>query len=463
MCSNGIEFVSVSDGVPEDHPRLRDVSAFCGVLLGLGAVFEELFATLLQQSPITCVIRDLRFSAAHVAAKKLGIPVVGFITPSAIAGQCFFHLPTFLSTGSLPLPPPPAHAPTPSLDLPTLTLGPPRSDEEAAARRAPLTCLPGGSPTMRVEDLPTPLLTHDIDSFWYRLYQMQNPLLPECDCILYNTFRDLEGDVLDAMNGMNSNVYAVGPLVLNSETTVDGVEEVAMAGVESALWEEDRVSLSWLDARSPSSVLFVSFGSMATISVEQMQEFARGLEMSGHAFLWVMRSDLIENMCENKEFESVFSEFVVRTRDRGLLVPWVPQTAVLSHPSVAAFLTHCGWNSAIESISCGVPMLGWPRFADQNTNCHYITHVWKIGLQFESQVRGGSAVVPKEEIARKVRQIMAAEGMDMEVDKIRTNSRKFQKAASNAVAKGGSSQTALATFVELIQKRTKHWSPPQDS
>lgn len=316
---------------------------------------------------------------------------------------------------------------------------------------------------MRVEDLPTPLLTHDIDSFWYRLYQMQNPLLPECDCILFNTFHDLEGDVLDAMSGMNSNVYAVGPLVLNSETTVDGVEEVAMAGVESALWEEDRVSLSWLDARSPSSVLFVSFGSMATISVEQMQEFARGLEMSGHAFLWVMRSDLIENMCENKEFESVFSEFVVRTRDRGLLVPWVPQTAVLSHPSVAAFLTHCGWNSAIESISCGVPMLGWPRFADQNTNCHYITHVWKIGLQFESQVRGGSAVVPKEEIARKVRQIMAAEGMDMEVDKIRTNSRKFQKAASNAVAKGGSSQTALATFVELIQKRTKHWSPPQDS
>jgi aminoglycoside N3'-acetyltransferase len=110
-----------------------------------------------------------------------------------------------------------------------------------------------------------------------------------------------------------------------------------------------------------------------------------------------------------------------------------------------------------------VPMLGWPRFADQNTNCHYITHVWKIGLQFESQVRGGSAVVPKEEIARKVRQIMAAEGMDMEVDKIRTNSRKFQKAASKAVAKGGSSQTALTTFVELIQKRPKHWSPPQDS
>ncbi|KAG0601345.1 hypothetical protein M758_11G103200 [Ceratodon purpureus] len=446
-----IEFVSVSDRLCEGH-RLQDAVAFCNGLLEMGPVFEELFRELLQKSSITCVIRDSRFSAVHYAGKKLGIPVVGLVTSSAISTQCNYHLSTFLSTGILPLPPPPAHDPTPSLDLVNLTLGPPRSDEEAAVRRAPLTCLPGGSPTMRVEDLPPVLLTHDIDSFWHRMFlETQNPLLPECDCVLYNSFHGLEGDVLDAMSGLNANIFAVGPLILSSTTTVAGVEDVGMAPAGSGLWEEDRVCLSWLDARSSDSVLFVSFGSIASMSLEQMQEFACGLEMSGHAFLWVVRSDLIEDMCKDKEFERIFSEFVARTKDRALLVPWVPQIAVLSHPSVAAFLTHCGWNSVTESISGGVPMLAWPRIADQNTNCHYITHVWKIGLRFESQVRDGNAVVAKEEVAHKVKRIMAVEGSDMEVDAIRLNSRNFQEAAKKAVAKGGSSQRALTAFVELIQ------------
>ncbi|KAG0601343.1 hypothetical protein M758_11G103000 [Ceratodon purpureus] len=458
---NDIGFVSVSDGFPDDHPRLRDATAFLTGLLEMGPAFEELFIKLLHKSPITCVIRDIRFWAAQNAAKKLGIPVVAFASPSAIFTQCQFHLPTFVSSRILPLPPPPAHAPTPSLDARTMILGPPRSAEEAAARQAPLTCLPGGSPTMKVEDLPTPLLTHEPDTFWYRFYQISNPLLPECDCILFNTFHDLEGDVLDAMSDMNSNIFAVGPLILNSTTTADGVEEVAIAGAGSALLDEDHLCLSWLDARSPNSVLYVSFGSIATMSVEQMQEFACGLEISGHAFIWVVRSDLIDDMCENKEFERIFSEFVERTKDRALLVSWAPQTAVLSHPSVAAFLTHCGWNSIIESVSSGVPMLGWPQFYDQNTNCRYITHVWKIGLRFESQVRDGSAVVPKEEVALKVRQIMAPDGTNMEVDEIRSNSRNFQKAGREAVAKGGSSERALTTFVELVRKKAIHSSPPQ--
>ncbi|KAG0601347.1 hypothetical protein M758_11G103400 [Ceratodon purpureus] len=459
---NDIEFVSISDGLPDDHPRLRDVTAFCGALLDMGPMFDELFRDLLQKGPITCVIRDMRFSAAHDAAKKLGIPVVGFVTPSAIAGQCFFHLLRFVSAGLLPLPPPPAHASTPSLDPVNLSLGPPRSDEEAAARRAPLTCLPGGSPTMKVGDLPTNMLSHDLDSFWYRLYQIQNPLLTDCDCLIYNTFHALESDVLDSMSDMNSNIFALGPLILKLTTALDGVEEVAIAGAGSALLDEDHICLSWLDARSPNSVLYVSFGSIATMSVEQMQEFACGLEMSGHAFIWVVRSDLIEDMCENKEFERIFSEFVVRTKDRALLVPWAPQTAVLSHPSVAAFLTHCGWNSIIESVASGVPMLGWPRFADQSTNCHYVAHVWNIGLDFLSEVRGESAVVTKEEVALKVRQIMAPDGTDTKVDNIQSNSRNFQMAARKAVAKGGSSQTALTAFVELVQKKAKQ-SPLQDS
>ena len=451
----------MSDGLPDDHPRLHKWNEFSVAILSMGPAFEELFVKMLRQSPISCVIRDIRFTAVHESATKLGIPVVGIAACPAIALQCALKVPTLLSMGILPLPPPPAHS-TPSVHPVAMTLGLPRSEQEAAARQVPLTgIVPGASPTMRVEDIPTHFLTHELVSHWAR-----NPLLPDCDCLLLNSFHDLEGDVLDAMAGeLHFPVLAVGPLILDSTTTQDGVEEVVIAGAGGALREEDPLALSWLDGRSPKSVLFVAFGSEATPSMEQMEEFAHGLERSGHAFLWVVRSDTIENMCEvNKDFEAMFSEFVRRTRDRGLLVSWAPQIAVLCHPSVDAFLTHCGWNSTIESIASGVPMLGWPRFADHTTDCHYITQVWKVGLAFQSHesVKDGSMVVPREEVDQKVRKMMAmGEDTEQEVAEIRANSRKFKMAARKAVARGGSSHAALAKFVALVESwRTKQHHPP---
>jgi hypothetical protein len=464
MCRKGIEFLSVSDGLPDDHPRLRKWNEFSVAILAMGPVFEELFVSLLRRSPIACVIRDIRFTAVQESAKKLGIPVVGIAACPAIALQCALKVPTLLSMGILPLPPPPADT-APSVHPVAMTLGPPRSEQEAAARQAPLTgVVLGASPTMRVEDMPTHFLTHELVRHW-----TSNPLLPDCDCLLLNSFHDLEGDVLDAMAGeLHCHVLAVGPLVLNSSRTEDGAEEVTIAGANGGLREEDPVALSWLDGRNPSSVLFVSFGSEATASMEQTTEFAHGLEMSGHAFLWVIRSDTVENMCEvDKDFEAMFSEFVRRTRDRALLVSWAPQTAVLSHPSVGAFLTHCGWNSTIESIASGVPMLGWPRFADHTTDCHYITQVWKVGLALESResAEDGNMVVPREEVDRKVRKMMATgEETEQEVAEIRTNSKKFEMAARKAVAEGGSSHVALAKFVALVESwRTKQHHPPLPS
>ena len=123
MCSKDIEFVSVSDGLPYDHHRLHDLPALFDATLGMGPAFEKLFINLLRESLITCVIRDAIMTVAHERARKLGIPVVGFATPSAIAMHCVYHLSTLVTAGILPILPPPPNAPTPSLNAVTLTLG----------------------------------------------------------------------------------------------------------------------------------------------------------------------------------------------------------------------------------------------------------------------------------------------------------------------------------------------------
>ena len=158
---------------------------------------------------------------------------------------------------------------------------------------------------MRADDLPTLMLSHDLDSFFPNFFrEFQNPLLPACECILYNSFHALEGDILDAMAGdMNSHIYAVGPLIFDSTVISTSTsssynvvedEDISLAGGgSSSFWEEDLIPLAWLDHQTPNSVVFVSFGSLVTVSMQQMQEFASGLEQSGHAFLWMIRPDII--------------------------------------------------------------------------------------------------------------------------------------------------------------------------
>nr|KYP71899.1 Hydroquinone glucosyltransferase [Cajanus cajan] len=206
--------------------------------------------------------------------------------------------------------------------------------------------------------------------------------------------------------------------------------------------------LAWLDEQPRGSVLFVSFGSGGTLSSAQINELALGLESSGQRFLWVVKSP--SEKAANASYFIAESEadplhllpegFAERTKGRGLLVPsWAPQPQVLAHPSTGGFLTHCGWNSILESVVNGVPLLAWPLFAEQKMNAFMLTHDVKVALRPNVSQNG---FVDKHEIATVVKCLM--EGQDGK--KLRYRIKDLKDAAAKALAHDGASTNHISTL-----------------
>ncbi|KAL9250598.1 Hydroquinone glucosyltransferase-like protein [Drosera capensis] len=260
--------------------------------------------------------------------------------------------------------------------------------------------------------------------------------------ILVNTFEELEGG---ALRGLREDVgwpsvYPVGPLVQSVGTKNE--EVVGQRGKEC---------LTWLDGQAPGSVLFVSFGSGGTLSWDQINELALGLEMSEQRFLWVARSP--NNRTTSATFFNAGSQevnplgflpegFVGRTHGRGLVVSsWAPQIHVLAHGSTGGFLTHCGWNSTLESVVHGVPLIAWPLYAEQKMNAVMLVDGLKVALRPKA---GEGGLIGREEIARVARALMEGEeGKDL-----RARMRDLKYAAAKALSDDGSSIKALDAVVK---------------
>ncbi len=180
------------------------------------------------------------------------------------------------------------------------------------------------------------------------------------------------------------------------------------------------------------------------MSVAQLHQVALGLEASQQPFLWVLRPGIAEGKA------AVLPEgFAERIGERGRIVQWTPQVKVLSHPSVGGFLTHNGWNSTLESISMGVPVIGWPLGAEQFLNCRFCKEIWKIGMDFESRVEDENGIVPWEEVEKVVRAMMEGpQGKEL-----RRSAARLKEAATKAVMEGGSSYRNLDRFAKDMTAR----------
>ena len=126
-----------------------------------------------------------------------------------------------------------------------------------------------------------------------------------------------------------------------------------------------------------------------------MAELAYGLFNSNIPFLWVVRSSEANKLPEG---------FTDEAKERGLIITWIPQLDVLAHRAVGCFLTHCGWNSTIEALSLGVPIVAFPQWADEPMNAKYAESVWNVGVRTR---RNGAGLVSKEEVERCVKEVIS--------------------------------------------------------
>ncbi|KAJ7567144.1 hypothetical protein O6H91_02G133400 [Diphasiastrum complanatum] len=203
------------------------------------------------------------------------------------------------------------------------------------------------------------------------------------------------------------------------------------------------------------TVLYVSFGSIFKGLVAQIQELALGLEASNQSFLWVLHSPPVSQSSEPTGSNSLPEGFQSRVAGGGLIVSsWAPQQLILSHPSTGGFMTHCDWNSTLESISMGVPTIAVPQFGDQRTNCRLMVDLLKMGVEAVRGVRGADGILDRKEVERVARCMMASkEGMAM-----RKRAKELGDLAYRAVASSASSETNLQAFIRHLQSSPATWS-----
>nr|XP_027118770.1 UDP-glycosyltransferase 74E2-like [Coffea arabica] len=347
--------------------------------------------------PVKVIMHDLLLPRALETVYKLGIPVAAFSTQSCAVCAIYNHV----RRGTLKIP-----LEKPNISLPSL-------------------------PVLESNDLP---------SFVYDPCAYPDPsgvlldqitILEKADWIFFNTFDNLEKEVLE----WTANQYpikSIGPAIpsvyLDKRLKDDTDYSLSLFKPTT------KSCMEWLDSKEIDSVVYVSFGSLSDIGENQLAEIAWGLMRSDYNFLWVIRAS---------EESKLPSNFQSKARDKGLILNWCPQLEVLSQQAVGCFMTHCGWNSTLEALSLGVPMVTMPVWVDQTTNSKYIVDVWDAGVRVQADENG---VLQREEVEMTIKEVMRGE----KANKLRKNALRWKELAIKAMSDGGSSDQNIEEFVSSM-------------
>ncbi|KAM0936940.1 putative 7-deoxyloganetin glucosyltransferase [Dioscorea sansibarensis] len=417
-------FETIPDGLgPFDENMIpQDVKELCQSTHEIWAIpFHDLIVEPNDRStsgmpPVKCIISNVFTRFTLPTSQELHIPNIFFCSLSACGFWGFFNYQQLMDRGLVPFKS--------------------KGDLFNGYLNKEVDWIPGLK-NMRIKDMPSFIRTTDPEDFWFNFVKDEIQSAVSATAIIFNTFDDLEREVLETMSPVLPPMYSVGPLGLI-------LKEMPTSPLESAgskLWKENPGCIEWLDGKREGSVVYVNFGSIAVMSNKQLVEFAWGLVNCGHDFLWVIRSDIVKG--ENPVLPEGFLN-EINERGRGLLAGWCPQEKVLMHPSIGAFLTHCGWNSTMESKCAGVPMICYPFLADQQTNCHYACSEWAIGMEIENSEK-------REEVGRLIRELMDGE----KGKEIKKRAFEWKELATRATKPDGSSWKNLERVIDEVLQLMK--------
>ncbi|CAL5043240.1 unnamed protein product [Urochloa decumbens] len=418
------------NGLFADYPRVRRVDMH---LLPLDASefasedpfflrWEALRRSVHQLGPIvtaatpavTAIVTDITLTSCVVPiAKELRVPCHVLFPTAATMLALNAHYPIYLDQQQLNNEAGPAAAVVGDIDIPGVF-------------RVPRSSLP-------------PALL-DVNKLFTKQFTDNGRLVTQADGILVNTFDFVEPAPLAALRGGKivpgyPPVYTIGPLKSHATTTK---AETGGDGSQSQLDE-------WLGQQPARSVVYVAFGNRSAARLDQIREIAAGLEASGYPFLWVLKTTKVDRE-DDAELSDVLGEgYLERVRGRGFVTKgWVEQEALLKHPSVGMFLSHGGWNSALEASSSGVPVLVWPQLGDHRVNAMAAVSAgigaWAEGWGWD----GDERMVTGEEVAAKVKEVMDDE-------KLRASVAVAREEAAKAVAEGGTSYRNMHEFVAKLK------------
>jgi UDP-glucoronosyl and UDP-glucosyl transferase len=286
--------------------------------------------------------------------------------------------------------------------------------------------------------LPKHIAESDGTDDWSQFFKRQNIFLHKTDAVVINTVEEFEPLGLGMLRKtLKFPIWPIGPLL-------------ALADEPSLTKSEDETTImTFLDSQQPTSVLYISFGSQNSIQPEQMMQLAQGLESSGCAFIWVIRPPIgSDPRCGFRdEWLPYGFKDRIKQKKKGLLIHrWAPQLKILGHRSTRAFLSHCGWNSILESMSYGVPIVGWPVGGEQSFNSMMLV---KLGLGVEL-ARGvlDSSLPTKEKVEEVVDLVIGANAKGTEIQRRAKECRDVMSKAWDV--EGGSSLKNLLEFVQWI-------------
>ncbi|XP_028801346.1 7-deoxyloganetin glucosyltransferase-like [Neltuma alba] len=419
-------FETIPDGLPQSETDAQDIPALIdSTRKHCYGPLKELIGKLNSLSSssgvpaVSCIIADANMGFAEKVADEFGIPEIRFWTASACGLLGYLQYDELVKRGIFPF-----------------------KDENFANNGTSDATLDWvtGMKSIQHKDLPNFIRFKSLSEF---LFEYKASVSEECmksSSIIINTFQELESEVLEVIMAKNPNVYNIGPLQLLNRHFIHQEKENDQFKSSSGLsfWKSDSKCIQWLDQWKPSSVIYVNYGSIAVMTEQNLKEFAWGLAESRHPFLWIVRPNLV-NGESNNETSNLPKEFLDEIKDRGYITSWCSQEQVLAHPSIGVFWTHCGWNSTIESICEGVPMICWPFSGEQPTNCWFACSRWGIGIEAKHEIN-------REQIADIVKEAMEGDkGKEM-----RRMSLEWKMKAMEVTDEEG---TAYKDFKRLMKER----------